>query len=381
MGIISKFSIGDKVSKKQERSFRVLLGIVSLYIKVGKPIGSHTLKENGFQDLSSATIRNYFMELEKQGYLMQQHSSGGRIPTNAAFRVYAQEHYEDSVINKSDESAFRQVCDDNTKEVSTQLQAAAEVLSGMTNTAVFLSAPRFDNDFVADIKLMSIDASRCLCVIVTDFGLVRTEILHTDEKLSSFSLKRIEGYFHWRLTGLDRPEDLSKPEEILAQEFYNEVMVRYIVNYANFTHADLCTLGFSRLLNYPDFNDAELLASSLILFEDVDNLRLLLSDCQEGRKLRIWIGEDLEKYMSEPPSCSVLAIPYSINQNVVGAVGLLGPARMDYPKMFGVLQSFSKHISDFLTRSVVKFKLTYRKPKAGKYVLTDKSTHLLIEKK
>lgn len=370
-----------KRTKRQEREYRVLLGVVELYIEQGKPIGSNTLRQHGFEDLSSATIRNYFMELEKAGFLMQQHSSGGRIPTDAAFRVYAEENFDSGLISQDEDKELHQLEAAETKEVGFHLHHAADVLSRLTNTAVFLSAPRFDNDFIVDFKLVALDYYRCLCIVVTDFGLVKTEVLHTQEKLSSFSLKRIEGYFHWRLTGLDRPSDLSDEEEILAQRFYNEVMVRYIAGYTNFTHADICSLGFSHLLTYPDFNDGELLASSLALFEDIDNLRGLLAECERNKRLTFWIGDDLKDYVAEPPSCGVLAVPYSIGQNTVGAVGILGPVRLPYKKMFGILRAFSEYISSFLNRNVVKFKLTYRRPSKGKFVLTDKSSKLLLENK
>ena len=75
---------------KQERERKVLLGLVEYYIQTGKPVGSNTLKEAGFEDLSSATIRNYFANLEEEGYLVQSHSSGGRIPTDLSYRTYAE---------------------------------------------------------------------------------------------------------------------------------------------------------------------------------------------------------------------------------------------------------------------------------------------------
>src|SRR4051812_45989677 len=90
-------------SAKNEREFRVLLGLVHYYLKTGKPVGSHALKEAGFGDLSSATIRNYFSQLEKEGYLIQQHSSGGRIPTDYAYRTYAQEYINYTAVEPEKE--------------------------------------------------------------------------------------------------------------------------------------------------------------------------------------------------------------------------------------------------------------------------------------
>lgn len=244
------------------------------------------------------------------------------------------------------------------------MQRAAEKLAEITNSAVFLSAPRFDQDFIVGIKLMAIDHTRYLCVLITDFGEVITEILHTPKKLCGFAIKRIEEYFHWRLTNIDKPENLTKEEEEVAQTFYNELMVRYIVGYSNFESEEIYRTGFSRLLNFPEYQDAVLLARSLDLFENTHGMRLLLKECSKHEKLMYWIGDDLATYSPHPnPGCSVLAIPYRVNKQPVGAVGMLGPVRIPYRQLFGVLHSFADSVSEALTNNLYKFKINMRQPR------------------
>src|SRR5262249_33105419 len=156
------------------------------------------------------------------------------------------------------------------------------------------------------IKFVAIDHSRCLSIIVTDFGVVQTELLYTDKKLSAFSAKRIEGYFQWRLTGHSKPENLEKEEEQIAQKLYNEVMVRYLVGYANFTNEEIYRTGFSKLLSYPEFNDSVALANSLALFENTHSMRLLTKECTKMNKLRFWIGDDLNVFSTTSPNSSVI---------------------------------------------------------------------------
>ena len=210
----------------------------------------------------------------------------------------------------------------------------------------FLSAPRFDNDFVADIKLVSLDNHRLLCIVVTDFGVIETVALHSESKLTAFLLKRLEGYFQWRLKGLEKPETLTEEEDALAQGFYNEVMVRYVVNYSYFTQEDIYRTGFSQLLHYPEFYDAATLASSLTLFENHHRMRLLLRECGSHGSLRCWIGDELAAPGEPSLHASVIAAPYFINQKPVGAIGLMGPTRMPYGKLFGVLQHFASKIGE-----------------------------------
>lgn len=361
---------------KQDRERKVLLGLVEYYIQTGKPVGSNTLKEAGFGDLSSATIRNYFANLENGGYLTQAHSSGGRIPTCLAYRVYAEYYFDQEFIEFKDDP-FHSLRVFDSREIASFLQDAAELLGQASQCAVFLSAPRFDHDFVIDIKLVPLDAFRCLCVLITDFGVVQTEILRLPEKLSSFAIKRIESYFHWRLTGIgSKSENLEPEEEAIGQTFYNELMLRYIVGYSNFIDEDIYRTGFSCLLGYPDFQDTRLLASGLSLFENVHSMRLLLKESMALDCLKFWIGTDLDQYVPNS-NCSVIAIPYYIHNKPAGAVGLLGPTRLPYRYLFSMLRLFSECVSEVLTRNIYKFKISFRQPETGKLYL-QKEEHRLI---
>lgn len=361
---------------KHDRERKVLLGLVDYYIHTGRPVGSNTLKEAGFGELSSATIRNYFANLEENGYLTQPHASGGRLPTNLAYRTYAQS-YIDSELLEIKENPFNALRTFESREIGTLLQESAEILSRSTHCAVFMSSPRFDHDFVIDLKLVPLDAKRCLCVLVTDFGLVQTEILQTPIKLSAFAVKRIEGYFHWRLTGHNKPENLEPEEEALGQNFYNELMVRYIVGYSNFIDEEIYRTGFSKLLSYPDFQDAGILASSLALFENAHSMRLLLRDCASNDHLKFWIGDDLIPFATTTPNCSVIAIPYYIARKAVGAMGILSPTRIAYRTLFSYLRLFSETVSEALTRNTYKFKITFRQPQEGNLFLQKEERQLI----
>lgn len=365
----------DPIKKlnKEERERRVLLALVEYYILTGKPVGSTTLKEVDIGDLSAATIRNYFARLEAEGYLVQQHASGGRLPTDKAFRLYAHEQLPFRSLSPETESELALLARYESREIASFLHYAAEELSRMTTAAVFLSAPRFDHDFITSIKLLSIDHARCLCVIVTDFGIIKTEIIQVDRKFSSFSIKRMEDYFNWRLTGLNIPENLEPQEEQWAHKIYNELMVRYIVKYSNFTDEEIYRTGFSKLVAYPEFHDAALLASSLSLFESKPAMRLLLKDCSTHNTLKFWIGDDLAPYSAVTPGCAILAAPYKINGQPVGAIGLLASIRIPYGKLFALLNAVSEAIGTTLTRNMYKFKINYRRPRQTGTLNTDDS--------
>ncbi|MCB1106468.1 MAG: heat-inducible transcriptional repressor HrcA [Chlamydiia bacterium] len=354
--------MAEKKKQKAEREREVLLGLVELFLMTGKPVGSNTLKENGFEDISSATIRNYFAKLEKEGYLKQQHASGGRIPTSEAYKLFAEHHLKCNHIDPKDRALLEKELNQDTREIAAYLQNGSELLSHLTQGAIFLSAPRFDQDIITDIKVVGIDRKRVLIVIVTDFGLVHTEILYTPKKLGQFTLKRIESYFHFRLTGLDRPK-LSQDEEEIASNFYNEIMMRHIVGYSNFSAEDIYKTGFSKLIRFPEFRDASVLATGLSLFENTSFMRKLLGKCTRSGEMQVWIGDELHHPSASTAQSSIIAIPYFIHGKAVGAIAILGPIRMPYPKIFGMIRTFSQILSEVLTRNLYKYKITYRQVK------------------
>lgn len=349
------------------------MGLVELYLKQAKPIGSNTLKESGFDHLSSATIRNYFARLEIEGFVKQHHSSGGRIPTDKAFRLYALEKIEEPrVVNKDDDIFLTSLLNKETKEISAYLQEATEALSELTGCAGFISAPRFDQDFIIKIHLLKLDEKRILCVIVTDFSLVHTETLYLPKALPDEAIKRIEAYFYFRLTGLDKP-NLNLEEYEFAQQSYNEIVLRHFVSYTNMETQDIYRSGFAKLLIHPEFHDPVVLTNALSLFESRDTLSKIMKESFNAKGLKFWVGDDLKPFITPPIFNSMIAIPYRLHNKVVGTIAILGPDRMDYEKMFGLLNRFSTLISESLTKSMYKFKLTYREPQSKELTLDSKS--------
>ncbi|NGX46468.1 MAG: Heat-inducible transcription repressor HrcA [Chlamydiae bacterium] len=380
-------NMASKKPAKDQRERLVLMGLVELYLESDKPIGSNTLRENGFDHLSSATIRNYFAKLENDGFLRQHHSSGGRVPTEEAFKLYVDSHLKKPAAKEKELEGLRAALSKETREVSAYLQEAAETLSEVTNCAVFLSSPRFDHDFIFDIKLVPIDHQRCLCVLITDFGMVRTEILYAEGGLSDINLSKVRAYLEWRIKGEEAPK-LNEAEEKCGLNFYREIMLRHIVTTSNFSSEDLTKTGFSKLLNYPDFNNAATLASGLSLFENHEDMQKLLRGCCADKELQCLLGDDLSDLATPLAGCSLILIPYQIHQTVAGAIAILGPLRLPYRALFALMQTASEAISQALTRSLHKFQITFRRPTTSHIELESQSPGfaqqargLLIEQK
>lgn len=375
-------SLTSKKPSKNDREQAVLLGLVELYLKLGKPIGSQTLQDHGFESLSSATIRNYFSKLEELGFLKQPHTSGGRIPTDRAFRLYADTFQEQGIVEQEQIDLFQKTLHKESQEVATLLHKAAESLSEITQCAVFASSPRFDQDFIQNVKLVSLNEEKLLAILITDFGLVRTETIYLDRPVSESFLSLCEKYFLWRMNKGDKILFEREADTKTAQRIYNEVIVRHVVGYVNFPEEDIFRTGLSKLLNYPEFNDPTALASSLSLLEDPVQMRAMLRLCSQKGKLTSWIGNELTPHIPSGAECAVLAVPYHIHTTISGSIALLGPMRMPYRNLFGLIQLCSEHISELLTKSLYTFKITYRQPTIlGSQRIDAEETSIQLENK
>ncbi len=370
---------------KKDREIALLFGLIELFLKSNKPVGSHTLQENGFEFLSSATIRNYFSKLEKNGLLKQQHSSGGRIPTSLAFRKYASHCLDELSISSESEQFLSKHLKSEKQELSAYLQESAEILSHMTQCGAFLLMPIFDQDFIRTIKLVDMGNKQLLAIIVTDFGLIQTETLYLPKELLPKQIHKLEAFCLWKLGKEENPKIEDANLSKIAQYIYNELIVRHLTGSSSSAETIYQT-GLSKLLSYAEFQDPSSFAHVLNLFEDLSLIHPLLNESCKLGNLSCWIGEELFSFSPFATSCSILTVPYFIGQIPVGAVALLGPLRLPYKELFGILHCFANHISETLTKNVYKFKIQFHSPLSCKLLEAHKPSHknnssILLENK
>ncbi|WP_213357984.1 heat-inducible transcriptional repressor HrcA [Chlamydiifrater phoenicopteri] len=368
-------------SKKDEKFFSVLFATVELFLATGLPVGSKTLQEKSFPHLSTATIRNYFMDLEKRELLRKNHVSGGRIPTDAALRAYVNLYtHDDSYPISPGILSFLEDFPDESRNIVRDLQNVTEKIGEALQLPTFFSAPRFENDVITNIQLTTIDDSRFLVILTSEFGQIFTDVLWFSSPEGKSSLEKIELSLKSRLRKESCPTELSATEKTLAYRIYNEVVIRYLTRYCNFSEEDLYFTGFSKLLRYETFSDPELLASGLALFENRKDMHVIVNACMSRNEPTILIGEELTELLKNSYSgCSVVAFPYRINRTPLGALGVLGPSNIPYREILGALKLFSNKLQEGLTKSFYKFKLSFRKPKESRTTL-EKNNHVLTQR-
>ena len=350
-----------KQNSRWDKERKVLHGLIELYLQTGKPVGSQTLQEKLFSDISSATIRNYFTALEADGYLKQQHLSGGRIPLAKAFLDYSHSCYDQFKEKPLAVDALPLGDSISSNEVVTFLQQASDFVSQKVSMAVAISAPRFDQDAITDITFVFLDVQRTLAVITTEFGLVHSVLLYSQQTLSHALLRKADRFARSRLFREDLERDLFEGEELeQVRKLYQEAVANYFVSYSSISQEDLWRTGFSRLLRRPEFEDAQTISAPLSLFENETALRGFSRDSVRSNRLRYWVGEELIPYVVGESNCAVIAAPYYVGDHPVGALIAVGSMRVMYYELFCRIAKAADQISAVLTNCLHHHRMTYR---------------------
>lgn len=353
----------EKRSFKKEREQRILLSCVERFLETGKPVGSQSLQEEGFADLSSATIRNYFALLEGQGLLEQQHSSGGRIPTWKGLRYYIA-----SLKVEVDEKPFSSLQAIEGKEVEKILREAVSLLSLETSAVAAVTAPRFEHDLVIKLVPVALAHDVLAVLIYTALGDVRVEpfrLLGVNPDLA----KRMEAGFAQLLEGSSLEEGgFSKKEAEKIFSVYQEILVRHISYNTSFAKAALHKAGLPKLLQGLELNDREVLARVFSLYEDEDLLRGLSQEICKQKKFSYWLGEDWERWGEKSMGLTVLGVPYFLHTQAAGALFVMAPAKCAYKEIKASLLSLESVLSRLLTEKLFQHKISYRLPKENLFL-------------
>ena len=350
--------------RKKQRRFEVLKELVDSYINNYMPVSSEQICRSLKSGVSSATIRNTLAELDELEWTSRPHSSAGRIPSWKGYRAYV------DILKASDFSGKNYMpelvkgleqFEMSSTDIGPGLQKMAGLLSNLSGCAGVVLSPRFENDFIRQIKLLPIDYSRILVVLVSDFGLIRTEIVQLHHKLSYFSQRRIEDYLNTRLHGRSASDDLSvefynDEEREFGDEIYNEIVLKYLINLRPRRGNEVFLEGLTRVFDYPELQIPKAVHSVIEFFEDRDRIITRLREALSSRKVLVRVGEEIKAAGRSDVSFSMIASPYRLNSINVGVVGIIGPMRMPYRKLIPLV----KQVAEFLSKRLA---MNFRKPR------------------
>jgi heat-inducible transcriptional repressor len=336
-----------------ERKLKILQAIIRNYLETGEPVGSRTISKFTDLNLSSATIRNEMADLEELGYIMQPHTSAGRIPSDKGYRLYVDMLLKDKVQEVED---MKELLLQKADRLETILQQVAKLLAVNTHYTTMVSTPQYKKK-VKFIQLTEVEDNQLLCVIVFERNIVKNKIIHISTSLSKETLLKLNLVINTFLQGLDLGEinlpviSQMKDQAGEYRDLVNDILDAIMQAVSEEEDVEIFTSGTTNILRYPELGDRDKAADLLYTLEEKKALSDLIVDKmedEESRGIQVYIGD--ETPVESMKECSVITATYEIEEGVYGKVGIIGPKRMDYQKVVNTLQSLMVQLDDIFKK-------------------------------
>ena len=330
-----------------ERKMQILKSIIDEYIVNGEPVGSKHLVESGNMSLSPATIRNEMSELEEMGYLDKPHTSAGRIPSNAAYRIYIDKLMESYRLNVEELNLLNELTRFKMDEMEKMVSTASKVISEITNCATLSLMTSNKKHVVSRFDALLVGERSLVLVMVLPDGDVKSQHLVTPVSLDTRDVERIKAALNRHLCNISL-DDVALPVLLdLENEFGTlSPLVTPIVRCAYDAVCDkkeqkVKVDGLTNLLSYPEFTDVGKVKNILEFIENNDGKmkEVLSPDDGESRALKVYIGDENRDEALSDTSVVYCNLPIGNGQNAV--IGIIGPKRMDYKKVMSALHKLA----------------------------------------
>ncbi|HEV8439806.1 MAG TPA: heat-inducible transcriptional repressor HrcA [Methylomirabilota bacterium] len=330
------------------RSREVLVAIIAEYVRTAEPVGSRAIARRHIRGLSPATIRNVMADLEEMGYLIQPHTSAGRVPTDKAYRFYV-DHLERVPWISGGPAVRREPAIANTDAAEKLMAEMPARLSARTHMTGMLLAPPLQHTVLDRIELVSLAEDRALAVIVTDTGWVTARAISTTratgEELRETGRALTRRYrgkkFREILDDVAAPADPLDPLWTRSRSLLEQIA-------AVLRDRTLYLSGAINMLDHPDLSDVATMRSLLRAFEEKAQLIDLLSRIAAERGVQVMIGT--ENPLVDMRECSLIASSYTYRDQALGVLGVVGPRRMAYSDVIALVDETARLVSDSLSR-------------------------------
>ena len=328
-----------------DRKVKILKAVIQNYLDTGEPVGSRTISKLTDLQLSSATIRNEMADLEELGYIVQPHTSAGRIPTDKGYRLYV----DDLMAQKEEEISLReQQVGDKEKELDSMkdalsekvdrveelLQNVAKVLANNTNYATMITTPKVTGNKLRFVQLSQLEPNKLLAVIVMEGNLIRNKVITISEDIS--------------------PENLLKAGEHMG--IVKEVLDAIVETISKADDLKIYTSGATNIFKYPELSDSGKASELIYALEEKQGLSGLVNDKDDSDKteddnhgIQVYIGN--ETPVESMKDCSVVTATYELQDGMKGTIGIIGPKRMDYEKVVDTLKEMQTHLDDVFKKT------------------------------
>ena len=338
-----------------ERKQKILEAIIRNYMETGEPVGSRTVSKYTDLNLSSATIRNEMSDLEEMGYILQPHTSAGRIPSDKAYRLYV-----DTILQRKDEevSEMKELMVEKADKIDLLLQQVAKLLAQNTNYTSMVTKPKYQHKRIKFIQLNQMSERQLLVIVVLDNNHVSNKFINLMTDADENVIAQMNFLMNTARTGLDFTEiNMAIMQQIKEKageygELASSILDCISEVMTEEDDSEIYTSGATNILKYPELSDKEKMTGLLSTFEEKQMLSAWANDeppeDDKEHGIQVYIGE--ESPVESMKDCSVVTATYRIKEGVYGKIGIVGPKRMDYEKVVGTLENCMQQLDDIFKK-------------------------------
>ena len=335
------------IRELNERKLKILKAVIQNYLETGEPVGSRTISKYTDLNLSSATIRNEMADLEELGYIVQPHTSAGRIPSDKGYRLYVDMLMQDK---EQEVTEIKEQMLEKADKMDQLLKQAARVLANSTNYATMVSAPVSAKNRVKFIQLSQVDEEQLIAVIVLEGNIVKNQILKVDEELDSETLLKLNMLLNTTLNGMAIDQiTLGLIAKLKEQAGIHSGVISDVLDaVANVIQLEqdmeIYTSGATNIFRYPELSDKQSAQEIISAFEEKQQLSELVTQTlsSDSKGIQVYIGN--ETPVQNMKDCSVVTATYELGEGMQGTIGIIGPKRMDYERVMDTLKTLQTEL-------------------------------------
>jgi heat-inducible transcriptional repressor len=337
------------VSELSERAQHLLKALTERYIREGQPVGSRTLARDAGLKLSPATIRNVIADLEELGLVSSPHTSAGRVPTALGYRLFVDTLLSVQPIEASlmEEMRHNLEDEDSSRDI---VEKASSVLSDITRLAGVVTLPRQQHAALQRVEFLPLSERKVLAILVINDQEVRNSILETDRGYTHAELQQYSNFLNELFAG----KELSAVRALLLRELretreHLNRMMNTALQMADRVlgeaeqGSDYVLAGQTNLMDFEELTKINKLRKLFEAFNEKRQILSLLDQCIESEGVQIFIGEESGYQMLD--ECSLVTAPYSVNGQVLGVLGVIGPTRMAYERVIPIVDATARILS------------------------------------
>lgn len=335
-----------------DRDRQILSSVINEYILTAEPVGSRNISRRYDIHLSSATIRNVMSDLEEMGFLHQPHTSAGRIPTEKGLRFYVDSLLKVKTLNPREKDRIRKRYKFSEMEASDLIRQTSEVLSVLSRHVSIVSAPKLVGTVLKHIEFIKVSRNRILVIFVSQSGFVQNRIIEDKDDITQDELDKYTNYLGEILVGISleqvrgKIEDEMKKEKIAYDQLLSRALLLTQKVFGKEKEPELFMEGQVNLLECPEFSEVGRMKTLMQALEEKKQLLHLLDKTMDAAGIQIFIGSEVP--VSEMQTLSIITSPYRQGEKVVGALGIIGPTRMNYLKLIPIVEYSAQVLTEFL---------------------------------